>query len=319
MRFRNAVHITIDNFSSVFKMLLYSVLTGAVFMSLSYLIFRLGLDGIISGSPTKTVMELIRGFFSAIVTGDSAWIHDTFQNSFTEAFGEFKDLIRHSTGAIVGTGVGLAAIYLLSRFLNGLARVAIAGTMNDRMSTFSRTRFAGAYFKNLAKGALYEVIYVPLIFLYDVMTAVICWFCFFWLPSALSIGGWVSIMFSLAFTVTAVACLEALKMTLISAWLPAIISDEKKVARAFRDSFCAKKHFGRRFASFLVAVYLIIVINVLFALCTFGSALLVTLPLSFVFLLALQFVQYYEDNSKKYFISSRTIMGGEEEPNGLDK
>ena len=59
------------------------------------------------------------------------------------------------------------------------------------------------------------------------------------------------------------------------------------------------------------------VVNILFALCTFGSALLVTLPLSFVFLLSLQFVQYYEDNSKKYFISSRTIAGGEEKPDDL--
>ena len=118
---------------------------------------------------------------------------------------------------------------------------------------------------------------------------------------------------------TAIACFEALKMTLISAWIPAIVSDDKRVTLAFRASFGAKKHFGRRFASFLIAVYLIIVINVIFALCTFGSALLVTVPLSFVFLLSLQFVQYYEDNNKKYFISSRTIMGGEEKPNGLDE
>lgn len=319
MRFRNAIHITIDNFSSVFKLLLYSVLTGAVFMSLTYLIIRLGLDGIISGSPTKTVTELLKGFFNAIFTGDSAWIQETFHNSFSEAFAEFKELIHDSTGAIVGTFFGVAVIYLLSRFVNGLGRFAVAGTMNDRMGTFSRTRFSSSYFKNIAKGALYEVIYVPLIFLYDVIMVLVCWFAFFEVPALLSISGFISVLLSLALTVTAIACLEALKMTLISAWIPGILADEKKVSLAFRDSLRAKKHFGRRFASFLVAVYLIIVVNVLFALCTFGSALLVTLPLSFVFLLALQFVQYYEDNSKKYFISSRTITGGEEKPNGLDE
>ena len=319
MRFRNAIHITIDNFASVFKLLLYSVLTGAVFMSLSYLIIRLGLDGIISGSPTKTVTELLKGFVNAFFTGDSEWIHDTFREKFSTAFEEFKQLIYSSTGAIAGTMVGVAMIYLLSRFVNGLGRIAVAGTMNDRMSTFSRTKFSGSYFKNIAKGALYEVIYVPLIFLYDVLMVLFCWFAFFEIPSLLSISGFLSILISLSLTLTAVACLEALKMTLISAWIPAMIADGKRVTLAFRDSFRAKKHFGRRFASYLVAVYLIIVINVMFALCTFGSALLVTFPLSFVFLLALQFVQYYEDNSKKYFISSRTIMGGEEKPEGLDE
>ena len=319
MRFRNAIHITIDNFASVFKLLLYSVLTGAVFMSLSYLIIRLGLDGIISGSPTKAVTELIKGFFNAIVTGDSAWIHDTFQSSFASAFAEFKQLIRNSTGAIAGTMAGVVAIFLISRFINGLGRIAVAGTMNDRMSTFSRTHFSSSYFKNIAKGALYEVMYVPLIFLYDVVMVLLCWFAFFEIPSLLSINGWLSVFVSLCLTLTTIACLEALKMTLISAWIPGFIADGKKMKYAFRDSFSARKHFTRRFASYLVAVYLIIVTNVVFALCTFGSTLLATLPLSFVFLLALQFVQYYEDNNKKYFISSRTIMGGEERPEGLDE
>ncbi len=319
MRFRNAMHITIDNFASVFKLLLYSVLTGAVFMSLSYLIIRLGLDGIISGSPTQTVKELIKSFLKALVTGDSEWIHNTFQESFREAWANFLDLIHNSTGAIVGTIVGLAVMYLISRFVNGLGRVAVAGTMNDRMSTFSRTRFGNSYFKNIAKGALYEIAYVPLIFLYDALMIALCWFCFFRVPAWLSINGWFAILLSLTLTLTTVVCLEALKMTLISAWLPAMIADGKKFSVSFRESLSAKKHFGSRFASFLVAIYLIIAVNVLFGLCTFGSALFITVPLSFVFLLSLQYVQYYEDNRKKYFISSRTIMGGEENPEDLNE
>ena len=318
MRFRNAMHITIDNFSSVFKLLLYSVLTGVVFMSLSYLIIRLGLDGIISGSPTKAVTELVKKFVSEFFAGNSELI-PTIREELKTAFEEFKQLVYNSTGAIAGTIAGVAAMYLLSRFVNGLGRIAVAGTMNDRMSTFSRTSFAGSYFKNIAKGALYELIYVPIIFVYDVLMLLFCWFAFFEIPSLLSISGWLSLFLSMTLTITAVACLEALKMTLISAWIPGMIEDNKKVSHAFRDSLKGKKHFGGRFASFLVAVYLIIVINVVFAVCTFGSALLVTMPLSFVFLLALQYVEYYEDNGKKYFISSRKITGGEEKPAGLDQ
>ncbi len=154
MRFRNAIHITIDNFSSVFKLLLYSLVTGAIFMSLSYLIIRLGLDGIFSGSPTHAIAELIRGFCNAIVTGDSAWIHDTFQNSFSDAVAAFKTLIYDSTGAIIGSSIGVAIMYLLSRFVNGLGRIAVAGTMNDRMSTFSRTHFGSSFFKKCLRLSL---------------------------------------------------------------------------------------------------------------------------------------------------------------------
>lgn len=38
MRFRNALRISIDNFSSVFKLLLYRVITGIVFFSLVFVI-----------------------------------------------------------------------------------------------------------------------------------------------------------------------------------------------------------------------------------------------------------------------------------------
>ena len=43
-------------------------------------------------------------------------------------------------------------------------------------------------------------------------------------------------------------------------------------------------------------------------------ALLITIPLSFLFLLAMQCVHYYEDNGKKYFISVHNIAGSEGAP-----
>ena len=55
-------------------------------------------------------------------------------------------------------------------------------------------------------------------------------------------------------------------------------------------------------------------INVLFGLATIGSALLMTIPLSFLYLLALQCVHFYEDSGKKYFISVHNIAGAEGVP-----
>ena len=52
--------------------------------------------------------------------------------------------------------------------------------------------------------------------------------------------------------------------------------------------------------------------NVSFGLFTIGSALFLTVPISFIFLLALQFVHYFEDNEMKYFISVHDIAGSAE-------
>ena len=44
MRFRHALHIASENFTSVFKLLLYRLFTAAIFASLGYVIVAMGLS-----------------------------------------------------------------------------------------------------------------------------------------------------------------------------------------------------------------------------------------------------------------------------------
>ncbi|MGN1077991.1 MAG: hypothetical protein ACI4ST_05705 [Candidatus Gallimonas sp.] len=310
MRFRNAVHITIDNFSFVFKSLLYRIVIGIIFFSLSYVVLSAGLSTVVQSAEMAEIKDLVVEFFRALFTGNPERLQ-TFQGEFTDSLKALVALMGDNLGSIVGSLVGVCVIYLLARFANGLSIFAVAGAMNDRMSAFSRTSFSASYFRNAGRGVLYQLIYVPLAFVYDLFTALACWFFFFYVLSHILPWGVFTVIIALALTVTAVVCLESLKMTLISAWIPAIVAGEKKVGSAMKESFCAKKKFASRLGGFAVAVYLIIIVNVAGALCTLGSALLLTLPLSFVFLLALQFVNYYEDHGKKYFISLEKIAGGE--------
>ncbi len=115
----------------------------------------------------------------------------------------------------------------------------------------------------------------------------------------------------------AFVCLEALKMTFISAWIPAVITDGCGVAEGMKKSFRMVHGFGGRFSSFFMTIYLIVVLNVLFAVCTFGSMLIVTVPASYILLLALQLVYYYEDTGKKFFLSFRKISGADGKPEGM--
>ena len=308
MRFRNAFHITIDNFSSAFKMLLYRLVVAVITFSLVYVILRLALDTIVQSAEVATIRSMIGDFFHALFGGDSAGLQ-AFQDNFHTALANFLSLLARNGGAIAGAVVGVCLMYLLSRFLNGLCLFALAGAMNDRMSLFARTSFSASYFKNLGKAALYEVIYVPLAFVYDALSVLACWFFFFYVPSFLPSWGILTVILSLCLTVTLIVCLESLKMTLVSVWIPAVISGGKRVGEGLKEALTAKKGFWRRFASYLAAVYIIIAMNAMFALFTIGSALFITVPLSFLFLVALQFVHYFEDRGKKYFISVHDIAG----------
>ena len=310
MRFRNAVHITVDNFSSAFKMFLYRLVVGVLTFSLVYVILQLSLSVIVGSAELQALKDLVGEFFRALFSGDSAYLAQ-FQENFNAALGDFLRLITQNGGAIAGAVVGVCLIYLLSRFLNGLCHFTAASIMNDRMGSFARTSFSAAFFKNLGSAALYEVIYVPISFVYDALSLAACWFLFFYLPSFLPSWGFLTILLALSLTIALYICLQSLKMTLISAWIPAVLTGTASVAKGLRMSLRSKSPFWKRFASYLVADYLIVVVNVMFGLFTLGSALLVTIPLSFLFLLALQCVHFYEDSGKKYFISIHNIAGAE--------
>lgn len=306
MRFRNSIHILIDNFVNVYKLLLYRLVTGCIFFSLMYVVIDLGLYSVIHSAQLGDIFNLIGEFFRAIATGNDGYLQG-FQDLFTQAIKSFGHLLLDNVGSIVGAVIGAALLYLCSRFANGLAVFAVGSAVNDRMNLCARTPFASAFFKNIGRASLYQVIYVPMAFFYDLITVVICWFFFFYALSFLPL------MLTISLAVTAVIALQALKFTVISAWMPAVIAGGKGVCAAFRESFTSGRSFGRRYSCFLVEIYLIVFVNVLGAIFTLGSALLLTVPMTFLSLLAMQFVNYYEDNGKKYFISFRKLANAADE------
>ncbi len=316
MRFKRSVSLTVDCFPEVFKLLLYRLVAGALFFSLIYLILHFGLSFIVHSAELEELTGLIPEFFRALafslIEGDAAMLTN-FQTQFHAAFVDFLDLLGANIGSIIGSIIGVCCMYILSRIVNGLAQFAVAGAINDRMAVCSHTKFSVSYFKNIGRAALYHVIYVPLAFVYDVLSLSACWFLFFYIPSLLPNYGVVGVLAAIALTMTAILALQALKLTVISAWMPAMLADNKSLGAAFKGTFMLKD-FTRRFMGYLIACYLIVFVNVGFALFTAASGLLITIPLSFLFLLVMQFVNYYETSGRKYFIGKTVVDGEDDDP-----
>ncbi|MBP5242155.1 MAG: hypothetical protein J6Z36_00510, partial [Clostridia bacterium] len=82
----------------------------------------------------------------------------------------------------------------------------------------------------------------------------------------------------------------------------------KNMGQAMKGSFAfGRKNFASSFSAFLVACYAILSINVVLAVTTFGSALVLSVPASFLFLICIQFVNYYTVRGKRYFLSYKHI------------
>lgn len=315
MRFRNAMRLTIDNFSSVFKLLLYRLMTGVVFFSLIYVILKLSLSAVTSSAEWTAMNTLISDFFHALVTGQTEKLQ-SFQTDFQEAAKNFVSMLGAHGGSIAGAIVGVCVIYLLSRYANGLGIFAVGNVLNDRMSVYARTPFSAAYFKSIGQASLYQIVYVPLTFVYDAVLLLVCWVCVAYVPAILPFGHFVSALLGISLAITALACLQALKMAVFSSWMPSMIADKLSMGAGFKRCFQSSKDFGRRFAAYLIAVYAIIIVNVVCLFTTIGSALLLSVPLSFLFLLAMQFVNYYKQEGRRYFVSLQKIEG--EKPEDLN-
>ena len=81
-------------------------------------------------------------------------------------------------------------------------------------------------------------------------------------------------------------------------------TDGKKLGEAIRyTNKKEKKQRSKVFSSYVITVYVIIILNVIAAICTFGSALLITIPMSYLLLICEQYVHYYTMKGKKYFIT----------------
>ena len=86
--------------------------------------------------------------------------------------------------------------------------------------------------------------------------------------------------------------------------MPAMTSDGKRLKDVFRlRNKAERKQRVKAFATYVVSVYVVIIVNVIGAVCTFGSALLITVPASFMLFVCLQYVYYYTVTGKKYFIT----------------
>ena len=111
------------------------------------------------------------------------------------------------------------------------------------------------------------------------------------------------VLFAVFLSITIVVVLQSLKMTWIGNWMPAMIAEKDALTKSMEEVNKAKHFVGKMFSTYLVTCYFVVLLNVAATVFTFGSALLITLPASFMLVICVQFVHYYTVRGRKYFIS----------------
>ncbi len=300
MRFRNGLRLLMENFKQVYKLLLAKLIIGLVALVLCCAFVLPELLHVWNSAAVQGLLENLKTFFITIFLGDPAKMQGIKDAIFGEggSLSQVTSLLSTMTLEIVLTVIGCVVVYLLRRFADTLCHFTTGSMLNDKMTTYAETKFSSALVANLGKASAYSAIYVPTVFLFDVAMLALLWLILTFLP----------VIPSLFLAITAMAVLQALKLMLTGTWLPAMTADNMRIFHAMRSlDKSEKKQLSKSFSNYLISVYLIIVVNVLMVICTFGSALIITVPASYFFLICMQYVDYYTVKGKKYFLTYEQI------------
>lgn len=300
MRFRNSVRLLMENFKHVYKLLLSKLVIALVACALCCAFVLPEIIDIWNSAALQELVENGKSFVKAFFTLNQEELSAYREAIFGEG-GSLKkvvSLISSMTLEIVLVCLGCIVVYLLERFVNTLCHFTIGCMLNDKMSTYAETTFSTVFVANLGKASAYSALYVLVVFLFDVVTLALCYFLLAFLP----------ILAALFFSVTLLVVCQSLKLTFTSAWMPAMTVDNLTLKEALH---CVdkneKKQTSKAFSTYLVTVYLVIIVNILAGIFTFGSALLITVPASYMLFICEQYVNYYTMKGKKYFITYERI------------
>ena len=174
MIFRNAFHLFIDNFKLNYKYLLYKIIVVLLTVGLSAALIVPNISFIFSSAELSTLVGLFKDFFDAIAKGDTEFLAG-FSERLTAAVADMGTLLQSKTSNIVFTAVSAVVILLVSKFLGGMGNFTLGSLLDDRLSSYANTSFSGAFIKNLGKSSLWQLFYVPVTFVYDVLVILLCY------------------------------------------------------------------------------------------------------------------------------------------------
>lgn len=293
MSFKNAVKILLSKFGLVWAVLLFLLVLIALMacLSVSFII------PIINSLRDAGVGDMITKLFSSIVEGGwdpSGWME------------QIRDVMTLSTTTITGnvaarvSTIFLAIIFIFAyRFFVGLYELPLISVLEASMSNNARIGFMGSFISRLGISCRFTLCKMIYTIAYDIILYAIL-YAAFGLFSVPGLGILAPFIIMMLFIL-----LNAFRYSVISMWAPAVIVGKMPIFAAFGFSVVRGfKNFYSVFSSFLVAWILIVALNLLLGIFTFGAGLLLTVPVSMLFLSILDMTLYYGKNSKRYYVDS---------------
>lgn len=300
MRFLHALHMMAANFKQAYKLLVYKLVVFGVIASICYAILYTQFGNILRDS----------GFYAVINKG---WL--MLKNVFVDVQGagtlsvEFKEAIRtlseyiktstHTLGWVIAIIVIFSYVY---GYFSGIADYAMGDVINDHMSSFTHRGFLMSLFKYDGKRYLSQLFITLYRVIMHALMIVLMWLI---MDKAFNTLG----LFSIFLCVCLLIIIKAAIRAFLTDLRPSIITDGKSVTKALKGVFTNKfSNYLKAFLLYIVIEFICVYLVISVSIITFGAGLLIIVPAMSLFFVALQFVNYYMMEKKRFYITYDNIV-----------
>jgi hypothetical protein len=254
------------------------------------------------------LLQLYRGLERAnIVSGTIAVSEST---SIVQGYDNIEILLRNIFSILYVTpanffGSTLSLVIaglIIARFVLGLHEVPLAVCATNYVSANASIGFIGRFFAEIGVSIKYSLTKIIYNILFDIffIAAIL-------LAAHMLILAQVDLLLPILVCVLLVFML-ALRYAISCCWAGEIVNNHTSARQAFRSNLkLVGSKFGRVYLTYFAAVIILLVVNLGLALITYGIALIVTLPLSLIFITMLNTMVYYNLTQKKYYLDGVVV------------
>lgn len=296
MRIKNAFKILISNSTVIYKTVFYKLITSSIIILLAYLCIAGDVRPILQSKEINDFWDAIIATLTTFINGDGI-NRELLPQSFDAVLAMLKNNTKDIFLAFLEVGLFMFVLNLFERIGN----YAIGFLTNGFMSSLSKYSLVATLFANFGKAFLYAIIITPIVMIFDGIV----------LTLAVLIGVYgirfisvFAIILSLIFVVVVLSC----KYAILSRFMPALITDKKPVGEAFKYCFTKREKYWAMVGNYAFVIMIAFYLNVSVAVFTLGAGLIVSLPLSLVFITIVAFVDHYQIEGKKYYASGEEVV-----------
>ena len=296
MRITNAFKILINNSSVIYKSMFFKLIVSSLLFLCGYFIVSNDVGYIVNSDEVHGFWRAILDTFDGFVKGNGVNT-ELLPQAFDSLLVMIRSNIRELTLALMKVGLFIFLLNLVERICN----YAVGVLTDDFMSALSKYSLVSKLFSNFGKALLYSLIIVPLAMIFD---AVVLGLAILIAVYGIKVISIFAIIISIMFVVLALSC----KFALFSTFMPKIVSGKKSIGQSFVECFKKREKFIHMVGSYAFAIMISFYLNVSVAVFTLGVGLIISIPLTSLFIVIINFVDYYQLEGKRYYVSNEEVV-----------